>query len=131
MLIPPIEKRLQCAPQSAVQITRRVYAITGRLLWVSLNVRPLRFNGEACVIANLTDITARRSAENELVKFKLGIDRAYFSVMITDVDGVIRYVNPAFTKIYGYTAEEAMGRDPNLLKSGSSPKNISAFGVNC
>ena len=64
------------------------------------------------MITTLVDISARKQAEEELIKFKLGLDRAYYSVMITSADGTILYVNPAFTKIYGYTAEEAVGQRP-------------------
>ncbi|RME87680.1 MAG: sensor domain-containing diguanylate cyclase, partial [Anaerolineae bacterium] len=40
------------------------------------------------------------------------------AIVITDSKGVIRYVNPAFTQITGYTAEEAIGNTPAMLKSG-------------
>ena len=43
------------------------------------------------------------------------------SVLITDADGVIEYVNNAFTRISGYSAEEAIGQNPRLLKSGEHP----------
>ena len=38
--------------------------------------------------------------------------------MITDTDGKIKYVNPAFTAMTGYTREEALGQTARLLKSG-------------
>ena len=100
----------------------------GSIFWVSLSIRRLMFNGEACVITTLEDISIRKQAEQDLVKFKLGIDRSYYSVMITSIDGTILYVNPAFTKIYGYTADEAIGRQPNLLKSGEvTPDQYARF----
>ncbi|RME60503.1 sensor domain-containing diguanylate cyclase [Candidatus Parcubacteria bacterium] len=40
------------------------------------------------------------------------------AIMITDTKGLILYVNPAFAQITGYTAEDAIGNTPNLLKSG-------------
>jgi len=43
------------------------------------------------------------------------------SVIITDAHGVIEYVNSAFTRISGYSAEEAIGQNPRLLKSGKHP----------
>jgi len=43
------------------------------------------------------------------------------SVIITDADGVIEYVNNAFTRISGYSPEEAIGQNPRLLKSGEHP----------
>lgn len=39
-------------------------------------------------------------------------------IMVTDVNGTIESVNPAFTRLTGYTAEEVIGRNPNLLSSG-------------
>jgi PAS domain S-box-containing protein len=98
------------------------------ILWVSLSIRRLKFNGEPCVITTLEDISDRKQAALELAKFKLGIDRSYYSVMITAIDGTILYINPAFTKIYGYTAAEALGRKPNLLKSGTvTPEQYERF----
>jgi PAS domain S-box-containing protein len=64
------------------------------------------------------DITERKVAEEEISRFKLGIDNSTDAVFTTDIDGVINYVNPAFEKIYGYTTEETLGKTPRLLKSG-------------
>jgi PAS domain S-box-containing protein len=96
----------------------RLRRVDGTVYWASLNLRCLGFNNEPCVITTLEDISAQKQTEADLKKFKLGIDQAYYSVMITTVDGTIVYVNPAFTRTYGYTAEEALGRKPSLLKSG-------------
>jgi PAS domain S-box-containing protein len=46
------------------------------------------------------------------------IEQAADGVVITDTDGKILYVNPAFTAMTGYTDEEAMGQNPRILKSG-------------
>jgi PAS domain S-box-containing protein len=54
----------------------------------------------------------------ELRIFKRAIEDTPASVVLTDPEGTIRYVNPAFTQITGYGAEEALGRNPRLLKSG-------------
>jgi two-component system, sensor histidine kinase and response regulator len=50
--------------------------------------------------------------------FAAAIDQAGQAVVITDRCGSIVYVNPAFTRMTGYTAQEAIGRNPRLLKSG-------------
>jgi len=67
------------------------------------------------------DITERKKAEEELSKFKLGIERSDEIIFITNTDGSIIYVNPAFEKIYGYSREEALGKTPRILKSGLLP----------
>jgi PAS domain S-box-containing protein len=67
------------------------------------------------------DITEHKQAEEELLKFKLGIERSDEVIFITNIDGSIIYINPAFEKIYGYSREEALGKTPRILKSGLLP----------
>lgn len=67
----------------------------------------------------IADVTARRRVEHERAILATAIGQAAESVIITDRDGVIQYVNPEFTRVTGYTAEEAAGRTPRILKSGA------------
>ncbi|RPJ29249.1 MAG: GAF domain-containing protein [Chloroflexi bacterium] len=60
-------------------------------------------------------------AEREIQKFKLGIDRSNNAVFVTDLEGTIQYINPAFEKVYGFSPEEAIGKTPRILKSGITP----------
>ena len=46
------------------------------------------------------------------------VEQAADSIVITDTDGRIQYVNPAFTAMTGYTSEEAVGQYTRTLKSG-------------
>ena len=46
------------------------------------------------------------------------VEQSGSSIVITDKNGVIQYVNPAFTKITGYSSEEVLGKNPRILKSG-------------
>jgi two-component system cell cycle sensor histidine kinase/response regulator CckA len=48
----------------------------------------------------------------------VAVEQAADGIVITDVDGKIQYVNPAFTVLTGYSREEAVGRYPRILKSG-------------
>ena len=50
--------------------------------------------------------------------FKSAAEQASEMVAVTDSDGIIEYVNPAFEKITGYTKEELIGNNPRILKSG-------------
>jgi len=61
-----------------------------------------------------------RQAEQELQKFRLGIEQSADAVFIMDVQGQIIYTNSAFTRIFGYAPEEALGKSPALL----APDNI-------
>ena len=64
------------------------------------------------------DITERHLAEERLRILSQAVEQAGESIVITNRDGFIEYVNPAFTKITGYDADEAIGNNPRMLKSG-------------
>jgi PAS domain S-box-containing protein len=72
----------------------------------------------AHVLGTGQDITEHRRTEEELTKFRLGIERSGEIIFLTDREGRIVYVNPAFEQAYGYSRDEALGRTPRLLKSG-------------
>jgi PAS domain S-box-containing protein len=61
------------------------------------------------------DLIASRA---ELQQLATAISQTAESIIITDVDGVIQYVNPGFEKVSGYSKEEAVGQKPSILKSG-------------
>jgi two-component system sensor histidine kinase/response regulator len=66
------------------------------------------------------DITARRKAEEALRKLSLAVEQSPNSIVITDLDAHIEYVNARFCEITGYSAEEAYGQNPRILRSGST-----------
>jgi len=59
---------------------------------------------------------------DESRRFRLGLEGSSDAVFLTDTAGTILYVNPRFEKIYGYTAQEALGKTPRIIKSGVIPK---------
>lgn len=65
-----------------------------------------------------SDITSRKLAEDAQVRLATAVEQAVEAIMITDTDGTIQYVNPAFKRITGYSEEESVGRTANILKSG-------------
>jgi PAS domain S-box-containing protein len=67
------------------------------------------------------DVTERRRTEQEILRFKMGIERSHEAIFLTDPDGTITYVNPAFEQIYGFRYDEAVGQTPRILKSGQHP----------
>jgi PAS domain S-box-containing protein len=60
----------------------------------------------------------RKQTEKKLVIFSLALEQSPASILITDIEGKIEYVNSKFTRVTGYTQEEALGKTPRILKSG-------------
>lgn len=67
------------------------------------------------------DITARYRAETELTRLSNAVEQTADAVMITNVHGMIEYVNPAFESITEFKSEEVIGKTPRILKSGQYP----------
>ncbi|MBZ5620075.1 MAG: PAS domain S-box protein [Acidobacteriia bacterium] len=63
----------------------------------------------------------RRSDHIERAGLVAAVEQAADGIVITDTNGKIQYVNPAFTAMTGYTSEEAVGQYPRILKSGRQP----------
>ncbi|MBI9051399.1 MAG: diguanylate cyclase [Anaerolineaceae bacterium] len=57
-------------------------------------------------------------AEDKLQIFLCAVEQNPASILITDIHGTIEYVNPMFSELTGYAAEEAIGQNPRMLKSG-------------
>ena len=64
------------------------------------------------------DITERKRTEAEHVRLITAIEQLAEAVVITDTNGTIEYVNPAFTHISGYSRDDVIGQNPRVLKSG-------------
>ncbi len=70
------------------------------------------------VIEYSLDITSRRKLEQEQRRLMTAIEQSADSVVITDPDAAILYVNPAFEQVTGYSRAEAAGQNPRILQSG-------------
>jgi len=77
------------------------------------------------------DISARRNAEealrdSEAANRRLAtlVEQSSESIVVTDLEGRMVYVNPAFEKLTGFSKTEALGQNPNILKSGRQPEKL-------
>ncbi|MFT5728577.1 MAG: PAS domain S-box-containing protein [Desulforhopalus sp.] len=70
------------------------------------------------------EIAERKHAEIITARLASVVEQSNDYIIITDTAGNIEYVNPAFTKMTGYTSAEVLGKNPNLLKSGKHNKNF-------
>jgi len=78
------------------------------------------FGDLICNVGIKRDITDRKLADENLFKMIKAVRNSHEVIFMTDKDGIITFVNPEFTKMYGYTAEEVIGEaTPRILKSGN------------
>lgn len=99
----------------------------GTELWALVSHTPTfdEKNAFTGVLKMVSDVTEHRRAEQErqraretVLLLSQAVDQTADGVMVTDSDGRIEYVNPAFETTTGYTSGEVLGRTPRLLKSG-------------
>ncbi|MDQ1256932.1 MAG: hypothetical protein QG656_1532, partial [Candidatus Hydrogenedentes bacterium] len=64
------------------------------------------------------DITEHRRVEDERARLAMAVESIPEAVIVTDTEGTIQYVNPAFEQITGYARSETIGNNPRMLKSG-------------
>lgn len=75
-------------------------------------------NQRAGIEGVIYDITERKKMQNRLYIFEKSVEQTADHVMITDKEGVIQYVNPAFEATTGYSSNEVIGKTPKILQSG-------------
>ncbi len=80
--------------------------------------------GKRYLMGTGIDITERKKSEEELKLLGRAMDQSPATVVITDKEGNIEYVNPKFTEVTGYTLEEAKGKNPRILQSGEHSKEF-------
>jgi PAS domain S-box-containing protein len=98
-------------------------AMNGKDRFIFFDATPVRDSAGkiTAAIETLQDITERKEAEESLRLLSQAIEQTPTAVVITDCEGTIEYVNPYFSKVTGYAAEEAIGQNPRILKSGWHP----------
>jgi PAS domain S-box-containing protein len=127
LLIPPDRQEEEDRTLAAIRRGEKVehyesvrLTSEGRLIDVSITSSPIRDSSGQIVGASkiARDITDRKRAEEQLRLQAAALSSTANAVVITDPAGAIRWVNPAFEQLTGYSAAEAVGHNPRLLKSG-------------
>jgi len=123
--IPLIEKNLRLH-QSGENIAPYEYGLlkkNGEKLFGLHSTRIINFEGGPAILGIVTDVTEQRKAVETQMRLLAAVEQSHDVIFITDVDGAITYVNPAFERVYGYSREEATGKTPRILKSGIYSKD--------
>ena len=91
----------------------------GARLAVEVRSRLLYEDGKVVGVQGIArNVTERKQVEQQVRLQAAALKAAAIGIVITDRDGNILWVNPAFTALSGYTLEEVVGKNPRLLKSG-------------
>ena len=91
----------------------------GDLIWESARIIPIKDADEKIInyLALNEDITQRKLSEEQLHLQSVALQSAADSIVITDINGSMLWVNPAFEQLTGFSFEEAINKTPKILKS--------------
>ena len=110
---------------SVWQCEFRVSSPTRGEIWLEGRAAPEReADGSTLWYGFVSDITERRQMEQRLQLVTAALQSAANAVVLTDTSGSILWTNTAFTTMTGYTADEAKGQNPRILKSGVHPEAL-------
>ncbi len=99
-------------------VCREWYSAKAEKIYDLIDTPLKQADGTVFKLEIFRDMTERKRLEDERSQLLQAIDQSSETIVITDKDGTIKYTNPAFEKISGYTCEEAIGQNPRILKSG-------------
>ncbi|MBZ0068208.1 MAG: EAL domain-containing protein [Thiobacillus sp.] len=105
------------------EITHRLRMPDGRIKWVNERCETI-YDAQGKALRSLgtvQDITARKHAEETLRLYASVFEHSGEAILITGRDKRILAVNPAFTRLTGYTQDEVYGVNPRILASGQTP----------
>ncbi|MFP4025746.1 MAG: PAS domain S-box protein [Thiohalospira sp.] len=85
---------------------------------VEASVSYIDFKGDKAIQGIIRDISERKATERTLRLLSRAVEQNPIAIEISDANGIIEYINPAFEKITGYSSEEIIGKNPSILKSG-------------
>ena len=89
----------------------------GSIFFAEVEAKKVNYSGETFRVKAVRDISQFIEEKLELRKLNTAIEQSGNSIIITDISGKIEYVNPAFLNITGYSLQEVMGKNPNILKT--------------
>lgn len=121
-IMPQIYMRLVESPEHEAHTEFEIGDNPKRYFDVLLS--PLYDKDQTQQIGNLIvfrDITERKSDELKFQQLSRAVEQSPTSIIITDTNGIITFVNPFFTMLTGYAPSEAIGRNPNIIQSGQTP----------
>lgn len=103
-------------PES-IELEYRIVRTDGTIRRVKQVCKVVELHGSQHLLSTIQDISELRDIEDKLNITQEVFKHAVEGVMVTDAEGIIESVNPAFTEITGYATHEVIGQSPRILKS--------------
>ena len=88
--------------------------------YILLSSKLINFNQKEAILLLPKDITPQKNIEEQLKILSQACEQSPVSIVITNHQGLIHYINPKFEEISGYTLAEVIGQNPRVLKSGET-----------
>jgi PAS domain S-box-containing protein len=110
-----VSQKQQISPIDILVITK-----AGEIIPVEINSGKYVLGGREVIQGIFRDLRERKKIEGEIRKLSRAVEQSPSAIIITDTNGTIEYVNPYFCSVTGYSAEEVIGRNPSILKSGET-----------
>ncbi len=99
-------------------IEEKIIRIDGKVIDVEVIGVHIEYKKQKAVQVIFRDITEKKKMLETNTKLLTALEQSPISIIITDINGYIEYVNSTFTSITGYSRDEVIGKKPNILKSG-------------
>jgi len=114
------DKIREVLDQGVSSMELRLLSMNGDKIPFSLKNSTVSVNDMRYVILTGNDLVERYEAEKVLHQLSRAVEQSPCSIVITDTEGTIEYVNDRFCQVTGYSLEEAIGQNPRILKSGQT-----------
>jgi diguanylate cyclase (GGDEF)-like protein/PAS domain S-box-containing protein len=89
----------------------------GKIIPILKTVTKITLDGEDMLLETFIDISEQKKAEEELLKFKTAVEQSVDGVAMADMSGNIIFINEAWAKMHGFSAEEATGKNLTIFHS--------------
>lgn len=111
-------------PEKISRTTWRHRKQDGTTMWVEVSAHSIEFSGRPARIVQAHDITQRVQAEEALQIAAMVYQHSSEAMIVTDANNKVVAINPAFTRMTGYSEDDVLGKDPSLLRSGHQDQSF-------
>ena len=116
-----IVSELECGERTVECLDAAMIGSDGETVPVVVTATRITWEEEPTVFLLVRDVSERNERRLLLRQYRRAVEQAGHAMYITELDGTITYVNPAFEEVTGFTSDDAIGKTPTILKSGEMP----------